>query len=102
MMYVILVGAILILWLVLIDRPALKIWFREGIIEKSKGHLPPSFKHNVVEIGRITPFTGELKVYSKRSGYQLKFTKTVPKAVQQRIRNVFPHNGFKSKGTKKA
>ena len=102
MMYVILAGAVLLFWLVLIDRPVLKVWFRDGTIEKSKGHFPPSFRHNVVEIGRITPFTGELKVYSKRSGYQLNFSKTIPKSVQQRVRNVFPHNGFKSKGTKKA
>ncbi|CAH6879366.1 conserved hypothetical protein [Vibrio chagasii] len=102
MMYVILIGAVLVFWLVAVDRPVLKIKFNDGAIEQVKGHLPPSFKHNLQEIGHNNAFKGELKVYAKRSGYNLKFTKGVPKNVQQRIRNVFPHNGFKSKGSKKA
>ncbi|TOO28476.1 DUF3634 family protein, partial [Vibrio parahaemolyticus] len=49
------------------------------------------------------PFTGELKVYNQRSGMRLVFSKDVPKKVQQRIRNVFPHQGFKAnKGKKQA
>ena len=101
-MYVILIGAVLIFWLVAIDRPVLKVKFSQGSIEQVKGHLPASFKHNLKEIVHKNAFQGELKVYAKRSGYNLKFTKSIPKNVQQRIRNVFPHNGFKSKGSKKA
>ncbi|MGB1322249.1 MAG: DUF3634 family protein [Vibrio gallaecicus] len=102
MMYVVLIGALVIFWLVAIDRPVLKITFSDGEINQVKGHLPPSFKHNLVEIGHKQNFSGELKVYAKRSGYNLKFSKAIPKSIQQRIRNVFPHNGFKSKGNKKA
>lgn len=102
MMYVILIAAILILWLVAADRPVLKVKFQGGVISKIKGHLPPSFKHNLVEIGEIVPFDGELKVYSQRTGMKLVFSKTVPKKVQQRIKNVFPHQGFKSHGKKRS
>ena len=102
MMYVILIGAVLVFWLVAIDRPVLKVTFEKGQIAQFKGHMPPSFKHNLQEIGRNQSFDGELKVYAKRSGYNLKFSKQVPKSAQQRIRNVFPHNGFKSKGSKRA
>jgi len=48
-----------------------------------------------------TPFDGEMKVYSLRTGAKLVFNKQVPKKVQQRIRNVFPHQGFKSSKGKK-
>ncbi|MEF1292162.1 DUF3634 family protein, partial [Vibrio sp. M260118] len=45
-------------------------------------------------------FSGELKVYQQRTGTKLVMSKQVPKKVQQRIRNVFPHQGFRSKGKK--
>ncbi|MGF1845072.1 DUF3634 family protein [Vibrio clamense] len=102
MMYVILIAAILVLWLVAVDRPVLKISFKNGMILKTKGHLPPSFKHNLVEIGDKSSFDGDLKVYSQRTGMKLVFSKSVPKKVQQRIKNVFPHQGFKSSGKKKS
>ncbi|MFB9134170.1 DUF3634 family protein [Vibrio sp. AK197] len=96
MLYVILVAAAVIFWLVVIDRPILKVRFKDGHIVGNKGHFPPKFKHNVTEIGETTPFDGELKVYQQRSGFKLTFSNQVPKKVQQRIRNVFPHQGFKS------
>jgi len=101
MLYVILIAAVIIFWLVAVDRPVLKVLFKDGAMEKIKGHCPPSFKHNVSEIAAVTPFSGELKVYQKRSGMKLVFSNSVPKKVQQRIRNVFPHQGFKSSGTTK-
>lgn len=61
-----------------------------------KGHIPPSFKHNLQDIAEHDPFDGEMKVYNQRTGMRLTFSKEVPKKVQQRIRNVFPHQGFKS------
>ncbi|WP_428772495.1 DUF3634 family protein [Vibrio sp.] len=103
MLYVILVAAAVIFWLVVIDRPVLKVSFKSGAIIKSKGHFPPKFRHNVTEIGEIVPFDGDMKVYQQRSGMKLVFSDQVPKKVQQRIRNVFPHQGFKStSATKKA
>ncbi|HBK7584000.1 TPA: DUF3634 family protein, partial [Vibrio cholerae] len=33
-------------------------------------------------------------VYQQRTGAKLAFSKQVPKKIQQRIRNVFPHQGF--------
>ncbi|WP_159739140.1 DUF3634 family protein [Vibrio atypicus] len=102
MLYVILIAAIVIFWLVAIDRPVLKVKFEEGKISQEKGHFPPTFKHNVIDIASHAPFSGELKVYQQRTGVKLVFSKQVPKKVQQRIRNVFPHQGFKSKGNKKA
>ncbi|AIW14041.1 DUF3634 family protein [Vibrio europaeus] len=100
MLYVILIASIVIFWLVAVDRPVLKVTFSDGKITREKGHFPPSFKHNVVEIAERTPFSGELKVYQQRTGTKLVMSKQVPKKVQQRIRNVFPHQGFRSKGKK--
>ncbi|MBE3667781.1 hypothetical protein BOO24_07420 [Vibrio navarrensis] len=103
MLYVIVIAAVLIFWLVAIDRPVLKISFRQGHINVVKGNMPPSFRHNLQEIGEKTPFDGELKVYSQRAGMKLVFSDQVPKKIQQRIRNVFPHQGFRaSKGKKHA
>jgi len=100
MLYVILIASIVIFWLVAVDRPVLKVTFSDGKITREKGHFPPSFKHNVVEIAERTPFSGELKVYQQRTGTKLVMSKQVPKKVQQRIRNVFPHQGFRCKGKK--
>ena len=102
MLYVVLIAAAIIFWLVAIDRPVLKVTFSEGKVVKEKGHFPPSFKHNVLEIAERTPFSGELKVYQHRSGTKLILSKKIPKKVQQRIRNVFPHQGFRGKGKKHA
>lgn len=101
MLWVILVAAIVIFWLVAVDRPRLKMVFKDGQIDKVKGHLPATFKHNCQEIGHRQPFSGELKVYSTRTGAKLVFSKGVPSKIQQRIRNVFPHQGFKNNKSKK-
>ncbi|SDG94488.1 Protein of unknown function [Vibrio xiamenensis] len=98
MLYVILIAAIVIFWLFVVDRPVLKVEFKDGHITKSKGHFPPKFKHNVAEIAEVTPFDGDLKVYQRRSGFKLVFSKQMPKKVQQRIKNVFPHQGFSASG----
>ncbi len=98
MLYVILIAAVLLVWLFAADRPVLKIEFKNGEIVASKGHFPPSFRHNCQEIGKQTPFAGIIKVYKDRNGAKLKFSKSVPKSVQQRVRNVFPHQGFKQPG----
>ncbi|MDV5044486.1 DUF3634 family protein [Vibrio diabolicus] len=103
MLYVILIAAIVIFWLIAVDRPVLKVKFDNGHISNVKGHLPPSFKHNLQDISEHNPFSGEVKVYNQRTGMRLSFSKDVPKKIQQRIRNVFPHQGFKaSKGKKRA
>lgn len=102
MLYVILVATVVVFWLVAVDRPILKVKFVEGKIVSEKGHFPPSFRHNVLEIAHRTPFTGQLKVYQQRSGTKLVMSKDISKSVQQRIRNVFPFQGFRSKGQKKS
>ncbi|MGR5237802.1 DUF3634 family protein [Vibrio alfacsensis] len=103
MLYVILIAAVVIFWLIAVDRPVLKVSFENGRMSKVKGHIPPSFKHNLQDIAEHNPFNGEMKVYSQRTGMRLAFSKDVPKKIQQRIRNVFPHQGFKtSKGKKRA
>ena len=102
MLYVITVAALLILWLVAVDRPVLKLVFKDGELERSQGNLPQAFGHHCKEIGRRNPFSGTVKVYMTRTGAKLKFSKTVPNKTQQRIRNVFPHQGFKSKGNRRA
>ncbi|KGR35549.1 hypothetical protein OA39_02486 [Vibrio campbellii] len=103
MLYVILIAAVVIFWLIAVDRPVLKVKFEKGHISKVKGHIPPSFKHNLQDIAEHAPFDGEMKVYNQRTGMRLAFSKEVPKKVQQRIRNVFPHQGFKAtKGKKRA
>ncbi|MGR5070029.1 MULTISPECIES: DUF3634 family protein [Vibrio] len=101
MLYVILIAAVVIFWLIAVDRPVLKVSFENGRMSKVKGHLPPSFKHNLQDIAEHDPFNGEMKVYSQRTGMRLAFSKDVPKKVQQRIRNVFPHQGFKTNKDKK-
>ncbi|MGY5614241.1 DUF3634 family protein [Vibrio brasiliensis] len=102
MLYVILVASAIIFWLVAVDRPVLRVTFTEGKITKEKGHFPPGFKHSVVEIAERTPFSGELKVYQQRTGTKLVMSKQIPKKIQQRIRNVFPFQGFTSKGKKRS
>lgn len=103
MLYVILIAAVVIFWLIAVDRPVLKVKFEKGHISNVKGHIPPSFKHNLQDIAEHDPFDGEMKIYNQRTGMRLTFSKEVPKKVQQRIRNVFPHQGFKStKGKKRA
>ncbi len=102
MLYVVIVAAAVVFWLVAVDRPVLKVKFSEGKISQEKGHFPPTFRHNVADIAERTPFSGELKVYQQRTGVKLVMSKEVPKKVQQRIRNVFPHQGFKSSGKKKS
>ncbi len=94
MLYVMLVAAIIIFWLVAIDRPILVVSFKDGHLVRSKGHFPPTFKHNLIDIAQHEPFSGEIKVYQQRTGAKLAFSKQVPKKIQQRIRNVFPHQGF--------
>ncbi len=101
MLYVILIAAVVIFWLTAVDRPVLKVAFEEGRISKVKGHIPPSFRHNLEDISERSPFTGEMKVYNQRTGMRLVFSKSVPKKTQQRIRNVFPHQGFKAMTSKK-
>ncbi|OHY91857.1 hypothetical protein BI375_21460 [Vibrio rotiferianus] len=101
MLYVIMIAAVVIFWLIAVDRPVLKVNFDKGNLTKVKGHIPPSFKHNLQDIAEHFPFDGQLKVYSQRTGMRLVFSKQVPKKVQQRIRNVFPHQGFKSSKRKK-
>jgi hypothetical protein len=66
MLYVILIAALIIFWLVAVDRPILKVTFKDGTLSKVKGHFPPTFKHNVTEITEVTPFSGEMKVYQQR------------------------------------
>ncbi|NMS24899.1 DUF3634 family protein, partial [Vibrio parahaemolyticus] len=68
MLYVILIAAIVIFWLIAVDRPVLKVKFDNGHISNVKGHLPPSFKHNLQDISEHNPFTGEMNVYSQRTG----------------------------------
>ncbi|BBM64645.1 MULTISPECIES: DUF3634 family protein [Vibrio] len=102
MLYVILIAAVVIFWLVAVDRPVLKVSFDHGKISKIKGHIPPSFKHNLQDIVDHNSFAGEMKVYNQRTGMRLTFSKEVPKKVQQRIRNVFPHQGFKTNKGKKS
>lgn len=101
MLYVIIIASIVIFWLVAVDRPILKVKFKSGQITATKGHFPPTFKHNVIDIAESTPFDGEMKIYHQRAGMKLLFSKEVPKKIQQRIRNVFPHQGFKSRGKSK-
>uniref|UniRef100_UPI003F58A228 DUF3634 family protein n=1 Tax=Vibrio cholerae TaxID=666 RepID=UPI003F58A228 len=93
MLYVILVAAIIIFWLVAIDRPILVVCFKDGHLVRSKGHFPPTFKHNLIDIAQHEPFSGEIKVYQQRTGASWRFRSKSEK-IQQRIRNVFPHQGF--------
>ncbi|PWI34161.1 DUF3634 domain-containing protein [Vibrio albus] len=102
MLYVIAAAAVLILWLVAFDRPALKLVFKDGLLDKSKGNVPHAFGQNCKEIARKTPFSGTVKVYMTRSGAKMTFSKSIPHKIQQRIRNVFPHQGFRSNGKKRA
>ncbi|ASA54411.1 DUF3634 family protein [Vibrio gazogenes] len=98
MMYVIIIAAVVIFWLLVLDRPVLYVHFKKGELVKVKGHLPVTLKHNLTEIGHHSPFDGYLKAYQRREGIRLKFSPSVPKSIQQRIRNVFPFSGLKKSG----
>lgn len=102
MLYVVIVAALLVFWLVIADRPKLKLEFKDGELIKHKGNLPHGFGHACKEIAHKNPFSGVIKVYMTTSGAKLTFSKSVPHKIQQRIRNVFPHQGFKSQGKRKA
>ncbi|MBF9000476.1 MULTISPECIES: DUF3634 family protein [Vibrio] len=99
MWYLIIVAAIVIVWLVA-DRPVLKVKFKTDKIFSIKGHCPPTFKRHLTDIIEHENFSGVLKVYQLRSGMKLVFSNQVPKKIQQRIRNAFPHQGFKSNSQK--
>ncbi|BCL69654.1 conserved hypothetical protein [Vibrio nigripulchritudo MADA3029] len=102
MLWLLLVAAVVIFWLVGVDRPKLKMEFKDGELSSHKGHLPAGFKHNCLEIAHKNPFSGVIKVYTTRNGARLTFTKSIPNKIQQRIRNVFPHQGFKNDSSKKS
>ncbi|CAH0539788.1 DUF3634 family protein [Vibrio marisflavi] len=85
-------------WIAAQEKPLLHVKFKGGVIVWSKGHFPQMFKHNVIEIGEIVPFDGEIKVFQRRSGPEIKFSHIIPQKVKQRISNVFPHQGFISDG----
>ncbi|SJL83112.1 DUF3634 family protein [Vibrio palustris] len=101
MWYLVIVGLVVVIWLVA-DRPVLKMTFKNGHIKTEKGHCPPSFQRELKHIAEHDHLNGSLKVYQLRTGMKLVFSKNIPKNVQQHIRNVFPHQGFKSKGKKRA
>lgn len=43
MLYVILIAAIVIFWLVAVDRPVLRVKFKDGAVTDAKGH----FRHRL-------------------------------------------------------
>lgn len=96
MIYVLGVASILIFWLVFYDRPAIKMQFKEGKLVKQSGNIPHGFLMNCTEIANKNPFDGIVKVYINRHTKKLKFSKGVPGRIQQRIKNVFPHESFKT------
>ncbi len=89
MLYVILIAAVVIFWLIAVDRPVLKVKFEQGQISKVKGHIPPSFKHNLQDIAEHSPFDGEMKVYNQRTGMRLTFSKDVPKKFNNALETFF-------------
>ncbi|CAM3836769.1 hypothetical protein VA7868_02326 [Vibrio aerogenes CECT 7868] len=101
MIYVIISAALVIFWLLVVDRPVLYIQFKDHELAKVKGHLPPALKHNLSEICASTDFSGSMKAYQRSERIKLVFSSSVPKSVQQRIRNVFPFNSFNDKTAKK-
>ncbi len=102
MLYVILIAAVVIFLLIFVDRPVLKARFKDGHLTSVKGHMPPSLKHNLQEIGEREPFDGILRAYNATPSMRLVFSKDIPKKTQQHIRNVFPHQCFPQKGKKRA
>ncbi|CAH0525992.1 DUF3634 family protein [Vibrio hippocampi] len=102
MLYVIIIALAIIIWLVAVDRPRLVVKCHDGKINQIKGHIPPSFHHNLKDILERAKASGMLKVYQTRNGAKLVFSKQLDKSTQQKIRNVFPHQGFKPKGNKKS
>ncbi|MFC3023974.1 DUF3634 family protein [Vibrio zhugei] len=101
MWYLVGIGLVVVIWLVA-DRPILKMTFKHGHVKTDKGHCPPSFLRELKQIAERDGLDGNLKVYQLSTGMKLVFSKSIPNNVQQHIRNVFPHQGLKSKGKKKA
>ncbi|MGF1741473.1 DUF3634 family protein [Vibrio profundum] len=95
MLYAILIIALLVAcWIGAQEKPLLHVKFKGGVIVWSKGGFPQRFKHNIIQIGEIVPFDGELKVLKRNAGPLLIFSEIVPKKVQERIRNVYVEEGF--------
>ncbi|MCE0492546.1 DUF3634 family protein [Vibrio salinus] len=91
----------IIFWLTVVDRPILKVHITKGHIDKVKGHITPSFQHNLQEIISKTPFDGQIKAYRQRTGIKIIFSSSVPKNVRQRIRNVFPFSSYNANLSRK-
>lgn len=96
MLYLLVVAAIGVFWLVGLDRPALKVTFKQGLITQSKGVFPPAFKQHILGFTENHAFDGQMKVYHKPSGVKVVFSQQVPKKVQQHIRHGLPQQGFKT------
>ncbi|MBL4829272.1 MAG: DUF3634 family protein [Aliivibrio sp.] len=102
MVYVLIIAAALIFWLVIYDRPVAKIEFKNGELKAHKGKITPQFKHDCCEIAKKSALSGTVKVYVTRSSTKLVFSKTIPNKIQQRIRNVYPHEVKSTPSKRKA
>ncbi|UJF18100.1 DUF3634 family protein [Vibrio sp. SS-MA-C1-2] len=97
MIYVILLAAVLLIIFFSIDRPIVKLIFKDGKLIKVKGKIAKGFIHDCQDIGLRKPFTGVIKVYKNRFTTKLNFSKSIPKNIQQRIRNAFPYPSSNNK-----
>lgn len=94
--YFLTVSFLVFLGFMLIDRPIIVMAFKDGELIRHKGKIPKGFKHDCMEIGKKNPFTGAVKVYSNRfKPAKLVLSRSIDSKIQQRIKNVFPHQSFK-------
>ncbi|OOE43624.1 MULTISPECIES: DUF3634 family protein [Salinivibrio] len=94
--YFLLISFAIFLAFMLIDRPLIVIAFKDGQLVRHKGKVPKGFLHDCQDIAKRHPFTGTVKVYSNRfKPAKVVMSRSVDNRIQQRIKNVFPHQSFK-------
>jgi hypothetical protein len=102
LMTTIAIAAIVIFLMVFIDRPNKKFVFKSGELVAKKGQIGSKLLHDFKEIAERNEVTGTIKIYQRKSNDKIVISKSVPNKIQQRFRNVYPHQVAKTKGKRRA
>jgi hypothetical protein len=78
--------------LVIVKRPIASLHFVEGQLTTQSGTLTLGFINDVKDIASRSHLTGTIKVVKYKGSHALRFSHQIPENIQQRIRNIYPHN----------
>lgn len=102
MLLTIIAAMVLIYFLVFFDRPTAKFVFKDGEHEKFTGKLAGGIIREFKDLAKKNDVSGTIKVYKRKSGDKLVFSKSIKSKIQQRFRNVYPHHVSNNKNKKRA